>query len=235
MIVFGGNSGATSSFRRRRMNGRIRRASRSRLRVSPNFSIGVRQYFTNILASPRKPGSKKSNWLQSSPRWFSSGVPVRHRRCRASIFLTTSAPDCGSSSPSAPHRESACDKRNGSNSAASRQSKGYVVSTTSWRGISSKRVFRSTPWSDNSESDGAKRCSLVHPIETRGRQHHERRPVEATRLFSSRRCARARSYQAPCHRPISRTVPAHKNCSHDTPSFWYSRNSNPSPAGGSTR
>ncbi len=39
-------------------------------------------------ASPRKPGIRKSNWAHSSPRWFSSGVPVRHRRCGACSLRT---------------------------------------------------------------------------------------------------------------------------------------------------
>jgi hypothetical protein len=60
---------------------RSRRASRS-------ACANVRR---KLRASPRKPGIRKWNCAHSSPRWFSSGVPVRHSRWRASVRRTFSA------------------------------------------------------------------------------------------------------------------------------------------------
>ena len=81
--VSAGNSVATTSLRRRRINGATRCASSRARTVSPFFSIGVRQSRWKLRASPRYPGSKKWNCAHSSPKWFSIGVPVRLSRCRA--------------------------------------------------------------------------------------------------------------------------------------------------------
>ena len=66
------------------LNGRTRCASNCARSVSPLASIGRRHCRAKVRASPRKPGINRSKCAQSSPRWFSSGVPVTHRRCRTS-------------------------------------------------------------------------------------------------------------------------------------------------------
>ena len=53
-----------------------RRVSSSGLRAAPPASL-------NTLAAPSMPGLRNSNRLQSSPRWFSTGVPLSARRCCA--------------------------------------------------------------------------------------------------------------------------------------------------------
>ncbi len=67
-----------------------RRETRSARRLrSPSsrfFSIGARKQRLKLSSEPRKPGVRKWKSDQSSPRWFSIGVPDRQSRCRASIF-----------------------------------------------------------------------------------------------------------------------------------------------------
>ena len=81
--VLGGSSRATSRFSRRRMNGRTRAASAARRPASPRFSMGVRYSSRKVFSSCSRPGARKLNCDHSSPRWFSSGVPVSASRCRA--------------------------------------------------------------------------------------------------------------------------------------------------------
>ena len=69
--VFGGSSVATSSLVRRSRNGLTRRSAGACARASPCFSIGVRKRLRKLLASPRRPGERKSNSDHSSPRLFS--------------------------------------------------------------------------------------------------------------------------------------------------------------------
>ncbi|MNB85327.1 hypothetical protein D3C75_322240 [compost metagenome] len=96
MTVFGGSSEATWSLRRRRMKGRMRWASSCARRRSLPRSMGWRQCWLNCFSLPSSPGSRKSNCVHSSPRWFSSGVPVRHSRCRAcSVRSVAAARDLG--------------------------------------------------------------------------------------------------------------------------------------------
>ena len=88
---FSGNSPATSDLPRRSRNGVTRRRSWPSRSPSPCFSMGVRNTSLKRAWLPRKPGIRKWNRLHSSPRWFSSGVPDRHSRCRVSRPATTCA------------------------------------------------------------------------------------------------------------------------------------------------
>ena len=77
--VLAGSSRATCCLVRRRMKGRS--ACASSLRAS---SPGLRARppaICSTLASPSMPGLRNSNRLHSSPRWFSTGVPLSARRC----------------------------------------------------------------------------------------------------------------------------------------------------------
>ena len=78
--VLGGNSASTCSFVRRKRKGRTRSASCCRRSASFCFSIGVRKAAAKRRTSPSRPGIRKLYCAQSSPRWFSSGVPVSDRR-----------------------------------------------------------------------------------------------------------------------------------------------------------
>ena len=65
------------------MNGLMRLARDLRRRASECFSIGVRYRLLNLLVVPSNPGARNLNRDQSSPRWFSIGVPDRQSRCLA--------------------------------------------------------------------------------------------------------------------------------------------------------
>ena len=80
--TLGGNSWATSALVRRSMKGVIRARNWARRSGLPCFSIGLRNRALKRASLPKKPGIKKWNRLQSSPKWFSIGVPDRHRRWR---------------------------------------------------------------------------------------------------------------------------------------------------------
>ena len=69
----------------------MRRPRRSRRSASACFSIGLRKNFANWRWLPSRPGSTASNCAHSSPRWFSSGVPVIAMRWRADSSRTTRA------------------------------------------------------------------------------------------------------------------------------------------------
>jgi hypothetical protein len=89
--TLGGSSCATSALVRRSMKGAMRLRSCARRSGSPCFSIGVRKRSLNLAWLPRKPGIRKWNRLQISPRWFSIGVPLSARRWRVSSSPTTRA------------------------------------------------------------------------------------------------------------------------------------------------
>ncbi len=81
--VLGGSSFTTSLFMRRRMNGATRFFSIS-IADSLPCSMGVRNRRRNCSALPSRLGMRKRNMLHSSPRLFSTGVPDRQIRRRAS-------------------------------------------------------------------------------------------------------------------------------------------------------
>jgi hypothetical protein len=74
--VRGGSSGATSTFLRRRTNGLIRVRSRVSAALSPSM-IGCSQRTAKSRRAPSRPGAMNWNWLHSSSRRFSTGVPVK--------------------------------------------------------------------------------------------------------------------------------------------------------------
>ena len=51
------------------------------LMVSDDTGLTWREALVKAREAPRKPGLRKSRRFQSSPRWFSTGVPERARRC----------------------------------------------------------------------------------------------------------------------------------------------------------
>ena len=89
--TLGGSSDATSALVRRSMNGATRARNWASRPVSPCFSMGLRNSSRNRCWLPKKPGIRKWNRLQISPRWFSMGVPDRHSRWRACSADTTCA------------------------------------------------------------------------------------------------------------------------------------------------
>ena len=74
-----GSSVATCSLVRRRMNGRS--AAAEQARPSPGRLAAPRAPVGSAARAPSMPGLRNSNRLQSSPRWFSTGVPESARRC----------------------------------------------------------------------------------------------------------------------------------------------------------
>ena len=78
--IFGGNSLATTSLVRLSMKGVMRLRNWSIFSLLPWRSMGLRNSTPKRFWLPRKPGIKKWKRLHSSPRWFSMGVPDKHRR-----------------------------------------------------------------------------------------------------------------------------------------------------------
>ena len=78
--VFWGNSVRTCPLVRRNRKGRSARAKSVRV---PSSSLPFFASVWNFIERPNMPGLRNSNNDQSSPRWFSTGVPVMARRWSA--------------------------------------------------------------------------------------------------------------------------------------------------------
>ena len=111
----GGRSGRTagSVLRRRRMNGRVTRRSRSAASSSPRRSIGLAYPRRNAVRVSSSPGFRKCMIDHSSSSRFSIGVPVSAIRWRQRSARAACAPRvsgfftcCASSSTTAPHSSS---------------------------------------------------------------------------------------------------------------------------------
>ena len=83
---------AVSVFRRRRINGAVRRCSRSPISSASSGSLrdsmALAKWLRKKLCEPSIPGLTKSRMLRSSESLFSIGVPVSAMRCRAGIART---------------------------------------------------------------------------------------------------------------------------------------------------
>ena len=73
---------------RRRMNGAVMARSCSNRPVSCSRSMGAAKRVRKVVADPSMFGLQKSMMVRSSPRLFSTGVPVSAMRWRAGSFRT---------------------------------------------------------------------------------------------------------------------------------------------------
>ena len=234
---FGGSSGATSSFVRRRMSGRMRRRSRSRRSAFPSCSMGRRYRSSNARRDGNRPGATSCRIAHSSPRLFSIGVPVTARRNGARMpraasctFVAAFFTNCASSSTSPPHSSAA-------NAAASRRSTAYVVTTRSADAAASAmrpRRLASVAVTVATRRPGVNRAASLTQFEATevGRDDEERaaaarrrRRRPASVACCSTVCAISASVCAVLPSPMSsaRTPPrrlAHRNASHRKPASW---------------
>ena len=189
-------------------------------------------------SSPSRPGVRKSKSDHSSPRWFSTGVPVRHRRCSAGTrstarraWLRAFLIACASSSTT---RWKRCSAKRSSSRTSDRIRRDDDVAPAA---TSAQRACRSGPCRTRTRRRGANRASsraqlptsLVGATTSAGASS---RPS----AFSTSTCAIVCSVLP---RPMSsaRTppTPASRRCWRNaTPSSWYGRSVAWSPAGGST-
>ena len=136
-------------------------------------------------------GASQSKIDHSSPRWFSTGVPVRHTRCSATIARERPArlaPRVLDGLRLVEHDQ--VEMRSSAKRSSSRTTTGYVVTITSAFAAAAQRPWRSGPCRTTTRSAGAKRAisrdqlptSVVGPTMSAGAS---RRPS----VFSIQMCA----------------------------------------------
>ena len=157
-------------------------------------------------------GDRNSNKLHTSPRLFSSGVPVSAKRWRALMRWASADTVARGFLMACASSRMATWNSWSSSTAWSRISSGYVVSTRSWWRMSPNRCLRSSPRSASTSSVGTKRSAsacqfgstLVGATMSAGRS---RRPSTFSRARKASACTvlpRPMSSASTPPKPVSR-------------------------------